>query len=445
MTRSEIQAFKTSDHTSMRILLILLLALASALAQRWEGAPEYRAISGAPTSAGPNLDRSYILDFAAQGRFKGTIVLVPGFLGGATNFEALARRLVLAAPGWEVWAWDRRSNGLEDRSGFSTPDPWTFYRNYKIPAFPFLKDWGLKVHLDDLDAVIGAAKARGPVVLAGHSLGASIVCLYALYRPEKLDGLILLDGGPNLVRVTKEQYLNGDASGRLGFGPAPGLNDLLTGKTPPYTALFGLDPLSFAQAEAQAYMAAQDPQADAPPGWVKYPSSRIAAALARIAARYQPVPIFAVSVGRAEAREGINLVGLFLNTLSFTVRGPRGRRVEWQDTGDATDPIEFLQLYAHPNTGFSEWFFPYRLTLDISAWDVAMPELKPRGLPFSVLALGAGNGLLQKVESFKAVGDVLPGTKTDIRILPGLTHLDLLVGRNGPAVGPIAEYLKAVR
>lgn len=429
----------------MRILLLSLVALASALAQRWEGTPEYRAIPGAPTSAGPNLDKSYILDFPAQGEFKGTIVLVPGFLGGATNFEALARRLVLAAPGWEVWAWDRRSNGLEDRSGFSTPDPWTFYQNYKPPDFPFLKDWGLKVHLDDLDAAVKAAKARGPVVLAGHSLGASIVSLFALYKPENLSGLILLDGGPNLVRVTKDQYLNGDPNGRLGLGPAPGLNDLLAGKTPPYTTLFGLEPKGFAQAEAQAYMAAQDPQADAPPGWVKYRSSRLAAALSRLAARYQPVPIFAVSVGRAQAREGINLIGLFLNTLSFTVRGPRGGRVEWIDTGEATDPVEFLQLYAHPDTGFSEWFFPYRLTLDISAWEVAMPELKPRTLPFAVLALGAGNGLLQKIESFKAVGDLLPGTKTDIRILPGLTHLDLLVGRNGPAVGPIAEYLKGVR
>lgn len=427
----------------MRIWLVLLAALAPALAQRWEGRPEYLAIPGAPTSAGPSLDQSYVLEFPAQGAFRGTVVLVPGFLGGATNFEALARRLVLAAPGWAVWAWDRRANGLEDRSGFATPDPWDFYQDYKIPEFPFLKDWGLRVHLDDLDAVIEAARARGPVTLAGHSLGASLVSLYALYRAEKLSGLILLDGAPNLVRVTREQYLNGDPGGQLGFGPAPGLNDLLAGKALPYTALFGLDPRSFAQAEAQAFMAAQDPDADAPPGWVKYRSSRQAAALARIAARYQPVPIFAVSVGRAEAREGINLLGLFFHSLSFTVRGPRGSRVEWLDTGEATDPLEFLGLYAHPETGFSEWFFPYRLTLDLSAWDVAMPELKPRTLPFPVLALGAGGGLLQKAESFQALGDVLPGTKTDIRILPGLTHLDLLTGRNGPAVGPMAEYLKS--
>jgi len=426
-------------------MVALLLLLAPGLAQtaRWEGTPEYRAIAGAPTAAGPKLDKSYVLDFPAQGEFKGTVLMVPGFLGGATNFEALARRLVLVARGWEVWALDRRSNGLEDRSGFNTPDPWTFYQHYKLPDFPFLKDWGLKVHLDDLDRVIDQARQRGPVVLVGHSLGGSIAALYALYHPEKLSGLILLDGGPNLVQITKEQYLNGESGGM--FGNAPGLNDLLAGKTPPYVTLFGLNPLSFAQAEAQAYMAAQDPQADAPAGWVPYRASREAAALARIAARYQPVPIFAVSLGRAQAREGLNLLGLFFNTLSYTVRGPRGKRVEWIDTGEATDPLEFLSLYAHPDTGFSEWFFPYRLTLDISAWKVAMPELKPRTLPFSVLALGAGSGLLQKVESFKAVGEVFPNTKTDIRILPGLTHLDILTGRSGPAVGPIAEYLKALR
>ncbi|MCV4567368.1 hypothetical protein OFB72_32945, partial [Escherichia coli] len=77
-------------------------------------------------------------------------------------------------------------------------------------------------------------------------------------------GLILLDGAPNLVRVTREQYLSGDPGGPLGFGPAPGLNDLLAGKALPYTALLGLDPRSLAQAEAQAFMAAQDPDADAP-------------------------------------------------------------------------------------------------------------------------------------------------------------------------------------
>jgi len=45
-------------------------------------------------------------------------ILVPGFLGGGTTFDPLARDLVRALPGkLEVWAIDRRPNQLEDRVG----------------------------------------------------------------------------------------------------------------------------------------------------------------------------------------------------------------------------------------------------------------------------------------------------------------------------------------
>ncbi|HEU4740257.1 MAG TPA: alpha/beta fold hydrolase [Meiothermus sp.] len=423
------------------VLLLLALGLAGAQSPRWAGDPEYRTFPGAPTAAGPTLDKSYALVYPAQGEFRGTVLFVPGFLGGATNFDALARRLVLAAPGWEVWAWDRRSNGLEDRRGFATADPWAYYRRYQLPEFPFLKDWGLQVHLDDLERLVEQARARGPVVLAGHSLGASLAALFALYC-ENLAGLILLDGSPNLIRVSQEQYRSGGSSQ---FGRTPGLDELLSGKAPPYITLFGLDPMGFAQAEAQAFMAAQAPQADAPPGWAPWRASRIAAALYRVDDRYQPFPVFSVSLGRAVGREGFNLLGFFFNNLTYTVRGPRGNRVEWQDTGEATDPLEFLRLYANPTTGFSEWFFPYRLTLDIGAWEVAVPQLKPRTLPYPVLALGAGRGLLPGPENFAGLSSVFPGSSFDVRILPGLTHLDLLTGRNGPAVGPITQYLQAVR
>lgn len=423
-------------------LMLGVLGLSLAQTARWSGLPEYRAVVGASTAAGAALDKSYVLVYPAQEAPRGTLVLVPGFLGGATNFDALARRLILAAPGWSVWAWDRRANGLEDRQGFTTPDPWAYYQHYRLPEFPFLKDWGLRVHLDDLERVVGLASAEGPVVLAGHSLGASLASLYALYRSDTISGLILLDGAPRLITLTKEQYFSG-AEG--GFGRLAGLNELLEGKAPPYINAFGLNPVGFAQAEAQAYMAAQDPQADAPPGWAPFPASRLAAALYRVDERYALSPIFAVSVGQAIGREGINLLSLFTGGLAYTIRGPRGPRVEWRDNGEPTDPLEFIGLYANPTTGFSEWFFPYRLSLDISAYPVAMPELRPRSLPYSVLALGAERGLLPKAEGFASLAEVFPGSSFDIRILSGLTHLDILTSRKGDAVGPIAQYLRGVR
>ncbi len=421
---------------------MLLLGLALAQEARWGGQPEYRAFVGAATAAGAALDQSYALIYPAQGTPRGTVVFVPGFLGGATNFDALARRLVLAAPGWAAWAWDRRANGLEDRQGFRTPDPWAYYQNYRLPELPFLKDWGLRVHLEDLERVVDEARQQGPVVLAGHSLGASLAALFALHRGDKLHGLILLDGAPRLIPITREQYYSGTQGS---FGRLAGLNELLEGKVPPYINAFGLNPLGFAQAEAQAFMAALAPQADAPSGWSRFPSSRLAAALARIDDHYAPSPIFAVSLGRSNGREGFNLLGLLLGNPVYTIRGPRGKRVEWRDTGEATDPLEFIALYANPTTGFSEWFFPYRLSLDIAGYQVAIPELRPRPLSYPVLALGAGRGLLPQEGDFASVPEFFPQTPTEVRILPGLTHLDLLTSRTGAAVGPIAAYLRRIR
>lgn len=46
------------------------------------------------------------------------IILIPGFLGGGTTFDPLARQLARRLPGQiEVWAVDRRPNQLEDRVG----------------------------------------------------------------------------------------------------------------------------------------------------------------------------------------------------------------------------------------------------------------------------------------------------------------------------------------
>ena len=46
----------------------------------------------------------------------------------------------------------------------------------------FAKQWGMKVAVQDLRVVIGAAeKLGGRVVLGGHSLGGSVVTAYATW------------------------------------------------------------------------------------------------------------------------------------------------------------------------------------------------------------------------------------------------------------------------
>jgi hypothetical protein len=89
------------------------------------GAPE--EIPAAPVirtllGPAPDLNRIAFVRTAIDARSAPTprviLILIPGFLGGATTFDPLARDLVARYGGaLEVWAVDRRPNQLEDRLG----------------------------------------------------------------------------------------------------------------------------------------------------------------------------------------------------------------------------------------------------------------------------------------------------------------------------------------
>jgi hypothetical protein len=83
-------------------------------------APGLVALLGAPV----DLNRIATVRTRWQGPGRGVprpraiLVLIPGFLGGATTLDPIARDLVAAFRGrLEVWAVDRRPNQLEDRLG----------------------------------------------------------------------------------------------------------------------------------------------------------------------------------------------------------------------------------------------------------------------------------------------------------------------------------------
>jgi pimeloyl-ACP methyl ester carboxylesterase len=177
------------------------------------------------------------------------LILVPGFGGGAGNFEILAENLItrmLEDHGIvvELWGYDRRTEQLEDRAGtllaVEHHDPlialdWyygvelgfalhpvlrdgpgrraVFYD--KTDDVPFIANWTGLVFSRDLDAVVEQAAfvtARdaapgGNVFLGGHSAGTGFAARYAATdfdlagggdaEPgyEKLRGLVLLEGG----------------------------------------------------------------------------------------------------------------------------------------------------------------------------------------------------------------------------------------------------------
>ncbi len=130
--------------------LPLALAFSLALAQ------EYLPLPGVATGHGP-LDRSYALVYRAESP-RAVLLLVPGLLGGSTNFALLAEHLRELQPALEVWGWERRANGLEDRQGFLQEDPLAYYGNLPQPDLSPLRQWGLEVHLEDLDLAVEAAR-----------------------------------------------------------------------------------------------------------------------------------------------------------------------------------------------------------------------------------------------------------------------------------------------
>ncbi|GAA5335319.1 MULTISPECIES: alpha/beta fold hydrolase [Thermus] len=408
--------------------------LALGLLLGWALAGAYLHLPGAPTGR-PSLDRSYALVYRAENP-RAVLLLVPGLLGGSTNFALLAERLQREMPWLEVWAWERRANGLEDRRGFLGEDPLAYYQALPEPDLSPLRDFGLEVHLKDLDRAVAEARKRAPVVLAGHSLGASLAVLYAWAHGEELAGLVLLDGTLGLVSLSREAFLKGQDTP---FGRLPGLEDLRSGRASPVFQAPGLSPRDLALAEAEAFLAGRRPEELVPFG--PYRATREAKALLRVDDHYSPFPTFSVSVGRAWAREGLSLLGLLQGRLVLTVRGARAGPIRWRDTGEATDPRAFLRAFARAETGFSEWYFPYRLLLEVAGYPHVRPDLRPRPLPYPVLALGAGRGLVDRPEGFR-LPELFPETLLQAQVLPGLTHLDLLTEREGRTARALRAYLE---
>ncbi len=169
------------------------------------------------------------------------LILIPGFEGGAANFRILAQNLLKRAKAdhnlrLEVWAFDRRTNQLEDTEGLDIAeaafDPilagnWLFGDELSLPLdprlprravfynahddVPFLANWTNLVFSRDIDAVVDAALAvarNKNVFLGGHSAGTGFTARYAATDFDtapgcagpveagyaKLRGLALLEG-----------------------------------------------------------------------------------------------------------------------------------------------------------------------------------------------------------------------------------------------------------
>lgn len=101
------------------------------------------------------------------------LLLGHGFLDVSATFAPMVDALLARLQGWQVAAPDWRGFGLSDW----TADGYWFHD-----------------YVADLDAILAQLQPDGPLHLAGHSMGAQIVSLYAGARPERVRTLTLLDG-----------------------------------------------------------------------------------------------------------------------------------------------------------------------------------------------------------------------------------------------------------
>lgn len=58
--------------------------------------------------------------------------------------------------------------------------------------------WGMANHAGDLDRLLGSLGANQRLLVVGHSMGAFVASTFALLYPDRVRGLILVDGGVEL-------------------------------------------------------------------------------------------------------------------------------------------------------------------------------------------------------------------------------------------------------
>ena len=349
-----------------------LLALALALALAFGIAPAVSAQTYSPVRGhdgpGPSTyDRTHVLKFGPSSA-KRVLVLVPGIYAGAGQFRLVARDIVRRVPGLQVWAWDRRSQGLEDTSQFDPRDPtraFDYYLNGRevggrtfAPVdgprdAPFAREWGLETSLEDLRRVVQAASRDGrrKVILGGHSLGGSTAMAYATWdfggQPgyADIDALVLIDGAldPPRAPLTADQAR--EAKAQIDSGDP--FADLLGLGLPWAAGVFAEVGALYVRAAPAAPSVLQD-----------YPL---------LPERFKP-PVRVTNAGLAgyafdesTSPPELGLLHARIGRLADT-----GDPTNWVDGENGSVRRLSLALGTEPANGV-EWYFPRRLSLDLQA------------------------------------------------------------------------------
>ncbi len=318
-------------------------------------------------------------------RARNVLVLEPGTSAGSTYFVPLAQWITSTLPGWQVWSVERRENLLEDQSvlnlakaGRATSQQlFDYYLGYltnpsitqhfqSIPdsTVEFAKQWGMKVAVEDLHAVIAAARRRGGrVVLGGHSLGGSVVTAYATWDfnghpgADDLAGLVY-DDGASRSAVTADQATQA-------------LQALLASTATPWLAFGGIPaPFAGIYNATGSLGALIDPNAPS----LGQSFSALPADLK------PPVPVtnlaqygYALNVGTSPPSLAAAQAHLGAGVSAQTINGYH----TWDGTGALTPINRFATMFSGlgiNNADGTEWYFPQRLTDDTGAVNNGVPN-----------------------------------------------------------------------
>ena len=376
------------------------------------------------------------------------------------------------------------------------------YQPLPDSAVPFAAYWGLDVHLRDVRAIVEEAHRRypaTPVYLGGHSLGGILAALYAGYdfgrvpgpeavptddkdRPlpapdagdHDISGLILLDGAPLSVipRLSSSQYLEGI---HIPLVPdIPGVRQLL-GRAGRHIGPFAdidsvahpKDSVLLDVVTLYAYYQASRPSTlpfyPRGPGQPITNEAQFAGALSDLT---QPDLFIRASIGtpigifnRMPDPWHVNPDGLL--DMQSGRPAPGHTLIDWMPYGD-NPPAGHVDLRAleaailEPGADFTQWYVPWRLVLDLglsSGLDttdafsrrfVSLTQVRYTTVP--ILLLGAGNGLIRttRAASFYLSHVSTSAADVEVKILPGLTHLDIEDADINPAVPEILSRIGGV-
>jgi pimeloyl-ACP methyl ester carboxylesterase len=292
----------------------------------------------------------------------------------------------------QIWGIDRRSQCLEDTSAFNSSNPndalgyyllGTSYNGNKFaapatdgtnPGAEAARSWGLTVTLEDIRAVVLAAKGtsrtKRNVVLGGHSLGGSLTDLYASWdfngTPGYSDvkGLVLIDGGARgtFGNAPDATTVNNQIAALSTGSPFSLLIDGLSPSLGYYQGVFPELAAKFATATTGIKNGNLLPKANSAmqsliasfPAFKSFTSTDLLNNEAQLGYAFD----------RDTSPQGVKL--LQFNMGSLKSKPSNGGARAWQD-GGLTDLKDVKTLFGTEPGNFVEWYFPKRLSIDVGA------------------------------------------------------------------------------